>query len=149
MLFNDAGHRFESGADLARGFVTGFMWSSEAADAVTVREETLSSVYRAAHAARFGWPSSLGDRLMQESRALGFARARGPALPDDDLAYSREVLAPHLDSSRSSVVFAGLYGDEAARTVGYLPMGLSPWAGLALARADGLRQVLAPEQALA
>jgi hypothetical protein len=114
-----------------------------------VREETLASVYRAAHASRFGWPSSLGDRLLQETRALGFARARGPLLPDDDLAYSREVLAPHLGSSQSSVVFAGLYGDDAARTVGYPPLGLSPWAGLALARADGLCQALPPERALA
>jgi hypothetical protein len=147
--FNDMGHRFEGAADLVRGFATGFVWSSEQAGSLDVREETLATVYRAAHATRFGWPSSLGERLLQEARTLRFAVARGPLLDPDDLDYSRGVLAPHLTSSHPPVVFPCLYGDAAARSVGYPPLGLSAWAGLAVARADGLAASESPERALA
>jgi len=138
--FNDMGHRFDLRADLGRGFATGFLWSSERAGAEEVREETLAAVYRAAHAAKFGAPATLRDCLAQEARALRFAEARGPLLDPEDLAYTRGVLAPHLEAKHPPVVFAALYGDGAARSVGYPPLGLSAWAGLALAREEGRRE---------
>ncbi|HEY5908752.1 MAG TPA: hypothetical protein VIZ31_11965 [Vicinamibacteria bacterium] len=147
--FNDMGHRFDGAADAGRSFLTGFLWSSEKADSLDVREETLACAYRAAHAARFGWPSSLAERLLQEARTLRFAAARGPLLEPEDLDYSRGVLAPHLSSTHPPVVFTCLYGDSAARSVGYPPLGLSAWAGLAVARADGLAAPEPPERALA
>ena len=58
---------------------------------------------------------------------------REPTLDAEDTAYSREVLAPHLDSEDFPTRFACLYGDEAARSVGYTPLGLSRRAGYAVA----------------
>ena len=56
-----------------------------------------------------------------------------PALDPDDLAYTRETIEPYLAASDRPTVVACLYGDEAARNLGYRPLGFSLRAGLALA----------------
>ena len=67
---------------------------------------------------------------------MRMANASTPALDADDLAYTREVLAPLLDADDKPTLVAALFGDDAARDLGYTPLGLSRNAGLALARAD-------------
>jgi hypothetical protein len=54
----------------------------------------------------------------------------------DDLANTREVLAPVLNAEDMRTCIECLFGDAAARTLGFTPRGLSPWAGLALALHD-------------
>ena len=60
-----------------------------------------------------------------------------PALNADEIAYTREVIAPHLDTKNYPTIMACLFGDEAAQALGYAPMGLSERAGFALALHDG------------
>jgi hypothetical protein len=48
------------------------------------------------------------------------------------------VIAPHLQSTHQPTVIACLYGDEAAKELGYPPLGLSKNAGFQIALADGL-----------
>ena len=60
---------------------------------------------------------------------------------------AKEVIAPHLDSTDLPVQFACLYGDAAARSVGYTPMGLSPRAGYAVALDEAAGQSEPPERA--
>jgi hypothetical protein len=55
------------------------------------------------------------------------------ALLAEDISYTREVLAPFLDADDMRTCIECLFGDAAARTLGFTPRGLSPWAGLALA----------------
>jgi hypothetical protein len=54
-------------------------------------------------------------------------------LDDVDLAYTAQVIKPHLDTTDYPTLFACLYGDGAANSVGYPPLGLSERAGFALA----------------
>ena len=54
----------------------------------------------------------------------------------EDLASTREVLIPFLDADDKRTCMEYLFGDEAGRTLGFTPRGLSPWAGLALALHD-------------
>jgi hypothetical protein len=56
-----------------------------------------------------------------------------PTLEDDDLDYSRSVIAPHRQATDRATVMACLFGDTAAKALGYEPRGLSDRAGLALA----------------
>lgn len=71
--------------------------------------------------------------LLQLQRDLhDIPRGTSPSLEPADLAYTREVLAPLMGASDRPTVMACLYGDEAARAVGYPPQGLSDWAGFAL-----------------
>jgi hypothetical protein len=48
----------------------------------------------------------------------------------------REVLAPFLDTEDMRTSIECLFGDAAARTLGFTPQGRSQWAGLALALHD-------------
>jgi uncharacterized protein YjaZ len=71
--------------------------------------------------------------LAQEGFAAAMAGCRAPALDPDDLAYTRDVVAPLLDASDRATAIASLFGDKAARDLGYPPQGLSERAGFALA----------------
>jgi hypothetical protein len=109
------------------------VWSSEGSDPDRFRRAVLSTIARSAHIAEHGYPTTLREMLVQEGRAAAFARGSERELPPDDLAYTLEIIEPHLDTNERPTQMACLYGDEAAREVGYEPLGLSSWAGLAAA----------------
>jgi hypothetical protein len=74
--------------------------------------------------------------LAQEGQVMALAGCTGPTLDAEDIAYTREVLIPYLDADDMRTCIECLFGDEAGRTLGFTPRGLSPWAGLALALHD-------------
>ncbi len=119
-----------------RFWVTGGLWSSEPASERSVREAFLSAVYRTALVQRHGPARTLRELLAQEGRAMAMAGCVGPCLDEEDLAYTREVLSPLLDLDDKRTAIECLFGDAAARSLGFTPRGLSPWAGLALALHD-------------
>ena len=71
---------------------------------------------------------------------MAAAGCAGRVLDEEDIAYTREVLVPFLDAGDKRTVIECLFGDEAGRTLGFTPRGLSPWAGLALALHDAQLQ---------
>jgi len=117
-------------------WVTGVLWSSEPASEHAVREALLTAAYRAAYWQTHGLPRTLRDRLAQEGHVLATAGCAGPVLDEDDIAYTREVIAPFLDAEDMRTSIECLFGDAAGRTLGFTPRGLSLWAGLALALHD-------------
>lgn len=64
------------------------------------------------------------------------AGSAAPPLDPDEITYTREVLKPFLHATDKRTVIECLFGDTAARTLGFTPRGLSPWAGIALAWHD-------------
>ena len=129
-------HRLESGAFLRRGFITAILWTSEPPSAARVRDEVLTSIYRAEYLQTHPMPKTLRGMLEQEGYATARAGCTTPALDADDLAYTRTVIEPHLDAHDRATVIACLFGDTAAKALGYPPQGLSDRAGLALALYD-------------
>jgi len=127
------GHCFESKPLFRRGWLTGLLWSSEPASAQTAQEAALSALFRGAYIQQNGFARTLSEMLKQEGYAMAHAGCTEPSLDPDDLAYTREILAPHFDSTDYAIIIASLFGDEAARELGYEPQGLSSRAGLALA----------------
>src|SRR5262245_37941675 len=121
---------------LKRFWISGVLWSSEPASARAAREAMLTAIYRAAYVHRNGAAQTLRDRMVQEGRVLTQAGCTTPMLDDDDLAYTREVLVPFLNATGMCTCIECLFGDAPARTLGFTPQGLSPWAGLALALHD-------------
>jgi hypothetical protein len=107
------------------------VWSSEGTDAERFRRTVLSTISRSAHIGAHGNASTLREMLQQEGRAARFAGGPDRELSADDLAYTIEVITPHLDSTERPTQMSCLYGDDAAREVGYEPLGLSSWAGIA------------------
>ena len=83
---------------------------------------------------RHGPPTTLTDAVAQEGAAL--ARAGDPGALD---AAAAEALAVLGDDTGLPTMVAFLYGDDAAVTMGFSPLGLGPHAGerhaTALARA--------------
>ncbi len=120
-------------------WLTAVLWSSEPASAQAVREAVLTAVYRAAYLQREGPPRTLRDMMLQEGQVMAAASCAGPVLDDEDLAYTREVVAPFLGAGDKRTAIECLFGDPAGRTLGFTPRGLSAWAGLALALHDAAR----------
>ena len=133
---SEYGHRIESAAFRKRGFLTALLWTSEPASAATVREAVLTTIYRAEYLETHPEPVTLGAMLEQEGYAMARAGCAAPTLDADDLAYTRSVIAPHLEARDRATVIACLFGDAAANALGYPPQGLSDRAGLALALSD-------------
>src|SRR5262249_25130110 len=79
---------------------------------------------------------TLRAMLAQEGHVMARAGCTGPVLDAEDIAYTREVLSPSLDADDMRTAIECLFGDVAARTLGFTPRGLSPGAGLALALHD-------------
>ncbi|MGO9467575.1 MAG: hypothetical protein ACLQIB_10935 [Isosphaeraceae bacterium] len=117
-------------------WVTGVLWSSEGPSRQAVREAMLTAAYRTAFVARNGPARTLRDMLHQEGHVMAMAGCAGPVLDLEEIAYTREVLAPCLDADDMRTCVECLFGDEAGRTLGFTPRGLSHWAGLSLAFHD-------------
>ena len=120
--------------DKYRWFSSGIFVSREPSPAM-VRQNVLSSILRTLYLDRHGAPKSL-RQMMQQEGEVGIFAGIPPQIDADDLAYSREVLQPYLDSEHYPTSIAALFGDEAARAIGYPPLGLSAYAGIAVAIAD-------------
>jgi hypothetical protein len=116
-----------------RGWITAILWASETYGPAEIREEVLISIYRTLYVARRGAPRTLREILLQEGAAMRLAGARNPALDPAALIRTREILAGKLDCDDQPTLVAALFGDRAARELGYPPLGLSPRAGFALA----------------
>ncbi len=140
--------RFRSGPMLKRGWAVALFWTSEPPTAESVAREALAAAFRAAYAHRHGPATTLRRMMAQEGPAAAFAGASKPPLDAEELAYTAEVLRPHLDSDDFPALFACLHGDAAARALGYDPLGLVPRAGYALALAEALARPDPPEATL-
>lgn len=112
----------------ARGdWAIALCWSSEAAEARVVRERVLAALYRALHQRRHGAPRTVGDLLVQEGRSRAFA---GVSPGPSPLAA---VVAPHLAKQDVGACVGVLFGDPAAKALGYPVLGIPADGGLSLA----------------
>jgi hypothetical protein len=123
-------------------WLTAIVWGSEPASARAVREAILTMIHRLAYVHRHGPARTLREMLAQEGQVMARANCDRPLLDDEDIDYTRAVLEPFLDSDDKRTCMECLFGDEAARTLGFTPHGLSPWAGLALALHDAKHNIL-------
>jgi hypothetical protein len=117
-------------------WLTGVLWSSESASERAVRESILTAACRVAYMHQHGPARTLREMLAQEGQVMTLAGCCGPTLDAEDIAYTREVLIPYLNADDMRTCIECLFGDEAGRTLGFTPRGLSPCAGLALALHD-------------
>jgi len=134
--FSEFGHMFETKPLHRRGWLTGMLWTTETPSPEAAREAALTSVFRGAHVEQHGYARTLGEMMAQEGFAMANAGSLAPSLDADDLAYTRQVIAPYLGVTDQPTIMACLFGDEIASGLGYPPLGFSNRAGLALALAD-------------
>ena len=142
-------HRIEGAAITKRGWLVGILWTSEPASADRVRDAVLTSIYRADYLQHRRAPRTLGEMLDQEGQAMWRAGCTTPQLDDDDLAFTRSVIEPLRAAVDRATVIACLFGDAAAKALGYPPHGLTDRAGLALALSDARANTLSAGRATA
>jgi hypothetical protein len=111
------------------------LWSSEKPSAGLVRRETLTTLYRTIDERKHGPVRKLREVMEREGRAMRFA-AHERRYDDVILRAIREKIEPHLDSHAAPIVFAALYGDATAESLGYPPLGIPDRGGYELALAD-------------
>jgi len=128
-------HRFESMPLLRRHWLLGLLWTSEAPSAEAIRAEVLATVYRAAYIEEQGEARTLREKMAQEGYVMAEAGCVLPKLSAEQLKATRALLAPLLDAQDMRTAIECLFGDEAARSLGFTPRGLADRAGLALALA--------------
>jgi hypothetical protein len=119
-----------------RFWVTGLLWATVTYDERAIREAMLVPAYRAVYVQEHGHATTVRTKLAQEGWALAMAGCDEPALDADDLEYTREIIEPSLEDPHMRTAVECLFGDDASRSLGFTPRGLSPWAGLALALYD-------------
>jgi hypothetical protein len=126
-------HRRGEAGLARRGWITGILWASESYSAAGIREEVLTSIFRASYIQSRGPARTLRELLIQEGSAMRLAGARNPVLDPGRLLSTRQILRPLLDRDDMPTLVAALFGDAAARELGHPPLGLPARAGLALA----------------
>lgn len=124
--------RLERSAVRRRRFVTVPCWTSERYTPERIRQLTRASLFRFAHMFQRGLPRTLREIMAMDGNARRFA-GETPGLSEEELEYTHAVIEPFLESAEFPVQFACLFGDEAAREVGYPPQGLGAYAGWELA----------------
>lgn len=99
-------------------------WQGEDVGVEAVRATATADVVRTVWAARYGIPATVKDAVAQEGLALALAGMGGHF--DDAAAAIFDVLAE--DTTLSAMV-GFLYGDEAAKAMGFTPVGLGARVG--------------------
>jgi len=128
--------RFKKAPDDKRFWIIGALWTSAVPNERSAAEGVLTAAYRTALVKQHGPARNLRDMMAQEGLAMARAGCTEPRLDADDIAYTREVLGPHLGAGDMRTAVECLFGDRAARSLGFTPRGVSAWAGLALALHD-------------
>ncbi len=111
------------------------LWTKYPQTLEILRTNTKMAVGRFVWQTQHGTPSTLREMLAQEGYAQAFAGEK-VGMPREDLAYTQAVLEPLLEHTDKPTLLAALYGDDAAKHVGYPVLGLSDNAGLELALAQ-------------
>ncbi len=128
--------RFNTASYHKRGWITGTLWTSEIPQPENARLEILTAVYRIAYIQKFGFAKTLSEMLAQEGYAMEQAGFSISSIDTTEIEYTRAVVRPYLEVTDYPILFASLFGDKAASSLGYDQLGLSERAGLALALHD-------------
>jgi hypothetical protein len=126
-------HHFQSQALTKRGWLAGLLWTSENPSSESVCKETLLTIYRAAHILQHGYALTLREMLVQEAYAMSMAGCVPGEYDGEELNYIRDIIHPYLNTKDYPTLIACLFGDEAANSLGYQPLGLPERAGYLLA----------------
>jgi hypothetical protein len=118
----DYDHRFKLNALVSRGFCTPILWSSEAFDEEKIIHLTLLACYRTLHWLSFPKPTSLEEHIFQEKN---IAQSVGKKVEKSiNFDFLEDFYQKNKHSEDFPLIFNFLYGDDAAVSLGYTPLGI-------------------------
>jgi hypothetical protein len=121
----DVDHWFGNLVEVKRGFIVAYSWTGDAITVAGLRAEALAALYRTFFKACHGTPATLREMLTLAGLTAQFAGGTA-TLDNRQIADTRAILLPHLDTTSLPIQFACLYGDAAALSVGYPALGVPP-----------------------
>jgi hypothetical protein len=145
-LATEVRHRTLADRRAAHGEI--LLWSGDASAIDDIRIESAAEAVRTIWTAVHGPTRTLEDVLSREGLAYALARPSTASSPTDPtVAEALEVLG---NTSTLGDIIAVLYGDHAASTLGYTPLGLGEHAGYewAIERASRLVARMGAAEAL-
>jgi hypothetical protein len=134
-ILTDWGLRFPEKINLS--WVCVPLWTKYPQTLEILQTNTLMAIGRFVWQAQHGKAQTLREMLAQEGYAQALAGEK-VGMPREDLAYTQAVLEPLLENTDKPTQLAAMYGDDAAKHVGYPALGLSGDAGFELALATDL-----------
>ena len=138
--FSEFAHQYENKYEVEHAWSTVVVWTSEEPTPELLVRRAFESVYRTFDERKRGPVRTLGRILEREGRTMRFAGHH--RLYDDATVESiRANVEPHLDSHAAPTIFASLYGDAIAESLGYPPLGVPDRGGYDLALAMAQQQV--------
>lgn len=114
-------------------WLTAPLWSSEPASLEAACQSALLAALRADWRLHHGPPKTIRQMLAQEGACLLAAGCATPTLNLEEIEYTRYVIQPHLEATDMPTTIACIFGDTAAKSLGFQSLGLSINAGLVLA----------------
>lgn len=118
-LATEVGHRLQ-GQDPGAAL----LWFDEPTDPASLRPLFAAEVVRALHLAKAGPPATLAEAVAREGEALALAGGGGERHP-----AAAEALEVYGGDPALPTMVAFLYGDDAARALGFTPLGLGDRVG--------------------
>lgn len=109
-------------------WTTNYQLEDKPADTPYIIDQTKSAIFRAYLQFKNGPPQSLAAILTQERGVSEFIKLK-KYLNKSQIETIDKKITPHLGGKEFSKNFAIMYGDKAALSVGYTPLGLPHMAG--------------------
>jgi len=141
--FSEFAHQFENKYEVEHAWATVVVWTSEEPTPELLRRRAFESVYRAIDERHHGPVRSLRGIMEREGRTMLFA-GHERRYDDATLRAIRERIEPYLDSQAAPIIFASLYGDAIAESLGYPALGVVDRGGYELAFANALESEKGP-----
>ncbi len=138
--FTEFSHRYERQYEVDRGWAVTLLWTSEEPTEEIIRQRTFESIYRTLHERKHGAVHTLGEIMAREGLTMRFAGRTKSLYDDATLEQVREHVEPNRDSDKAPTVFASLYGDDIAESLGYPALGIPLQGGYELALHDELKR---------
>ncbi|HVA29350.1 MAG TPA: hypothetical protein VNF68_14310, partial [Candidatus Baltobacteraceae bacterium] len=136
--FAEFAYRYERKHEVEHGWSTVIVWTSEEPTPELIATRAREAIYRTSDERKRGPVRTLREILEREGRTMRFA-GHVRRYDDATIAVVREKAAPHMDSTKAPALFALLYGDETAESLGYPALGVPERGGYDLALADATR----------
>lgn len=127
-IATDIGHRTLDVGAAHHGLV--MQWARESITATSVRNATIAETVRVVHTAQHGAARAVHAVLEREGRALAMGDATFARLNAAEQQAVEEAFEIIGDSANLADIVAIAFGDDAARTLGYPPLGLPLDAGV-------------------
>jgi hypothetical protein len=120
----DYSSKFKLNAMVKRQFCSVYLYTSEDISPEKITNRTRAYIQRTLHWIDHPKPVTLSDHIIQETAVAKVIKTE-QNLSSDAFHKCREVYDIHKDTIEYPIIFSFLFGDKAAKALGYTPLGLS------------------------